>query len=261
MSVMFAKRLIHIVFRPAEEWRMINGEGTTIRHLFLCYIIPLTALWPILAVVATITWVFQPTVGRSPMIGFHVNVMPGGEDVFADSLIAIMLAYGTALVLPFAMALVIYLLAPAFLGQKDLIRALQLVVYAGTPVWCALCVVAVSDWGIGPWQLNTIGSVVLLTLASGYAIYLLRLGLPLLMKVPKAKVSFLMAYAMIFFLVLAWLLNPLKAWDWRGVISLVETWYVYNGDVTVVLAIAALVAVAIIFARHHQGGRKSERVL
>jgi hypothetical protein len=188
-------------------------------------------------------------------------MMPNGGDVFADSLIAIMLAYGTALVLAFAMALVVYLLAPTFFGQKDLIRALQLVVYASTPLWCALCVVAVSDWGIGIWRLSTIGSVVLLILASSYAIYLLRLGLPLLMRVPKEKVSFLMADAMIFFFVLAWLLNPLRAWDWGRVISVVETWYVYNQDVTVVLAIASFVAFAIIFARYHQGKRKIERVV
>ena len=81
------------------------------------------------------------------------------------------------------------------------------------------------------------------------------------MRVPKEKISLFIADAMIFFLVLAWLLNPLRAWDWRGVIGLVETWYVYNQDVTVVLAIASFVALAIIFARHHQGKRKIERVV
>jgi hypothetical protein len=72
----------------------------------------------------------------------------------------------------YVMALIIDALAPTFQGQKNHPNALKLAVYSMTPAWLAGVFSLIP--GLRP-----------LSILGLYGLYLLRVGLPPLMKVPQ----------------------------------------------------------------------------
>ena len=76
----------------------------------------------------------------------------------------------------FVIAFIIDALAPTFGGQKSSLQAFKIAVYTYTPVWVA------GIFQIIPF----LGSLIML-LGGLYAIYLLYLGLPRVMKSPEDK--------------------------------------------------------------------------
>jgi hypothetical protein len=75
----------------------------------------------------------------------------------------------------YVIALIINALAPKFNGHANLVQALKVSVYGGTPVWVASILMIVPTLGV------------LVTLAGIYSLVLYWLGLPKLMKVPEEK--------------------------------------------------------------------------
>lgn len=151
-----------MVLSPEPAWITVEQETTDWQKLFVPY---MTTLALIPAVATFIAW---------SVLGF------GSFGVFVRlpilSGLGLMVSqYVMTLVMVAAWGWFISLLAPSFGGQTNLINGLKLTVYASTPAMLAGVFGAMPGLGF-------------LTLVGGlYALYLMYLGLPVLMKCPQEK--------------------------------------------------------------------------
>lgn len=155
-------RVKGIILSPDSEWRVIDGESTTVAQLYRGYIIPLSAIPPIA------TFIGMSVFGVSiPFVGtYRVPMGP--------ALTSAIMQYLLGLVGIYALALIVEALAPTFAGQKSQIQGLKVVAYSSTASWLA-----------GIFAL--IPGLRLLGILGLYGLYLLYLGLPVVMKSPKEK--------------------------------------------------------------------------
>ena len=172
------ERAKRITLEPAAEWAVIEAEPTTIGEIYRSYAIPL-ALIPAIAgfIGASLVGMGLPGLGN-----FRVPVGLG--------LLSAVVQFGIGLALLYVLALVIDGLAPTFGGVKSPIAAFKLAAYAYTPAWLA---------GV----FNILPSISFLTLLGLYAVYLLYVGLPRLMRVPPRSAGAYTAVVMIAGIVLA----------------------------------------------------------
>ena len=148
-------RVVNVLTKPADEWRVIAAEPATVEGLMRGYVAPLAAI------PAVCQFLGYSIVGVSvPLLG---TIRYG----ILRSLVAACLAFVFALVGAWIAAVVIEKLAPTFQSRGDTSQALKLVAYAMTPVWIA---------GV----LNLVPVLAVLGIVAGfYSIYLFYLGLPL----------------------------------------------------------------------------------
>ncbi|MGB6054540.1 MAG: Yip1 family protein [Burkholderiaceae bacterium] len=161
---MFATdRVKGLLLQPRSEWRAIESHQITIVDLYRKYAVPLAAVGPIASFVGfSVVGVSMPVMGQ-----YRTPIGTG----LMSALIAFLMSLGGV----FVIALIINALAPAFSGRKNAMQALKLAVYASTPAWLG-----------GIFQL--LPAAAALTIFAGlYALYLLYLGLPVLMKTPPEK--------------------------------------------------------------------------
>jgi hypothetical protein len=153
-------RVTKIFTDPANEWRRIEPEPTTIQQLYTGFIIPVAAI-PVVASFIGSVIIGTPFIGRTgPVAGIVIAVFT----------LAMMLI-GT-----YVSAFIISKLAPTFSSVSDDRQALKLVAYSSAPVWVA---------GI----LNIIPFLGMLAiLAWIFTIYVFYLGVPIMMKTPQDKV-------------------------------------------------------------------------
>jgi hypothetical protein len=159
-------RVQAILTRPKQEWPVIAGEQSSLKELYLGYIMVLAAIGPVAGF-------FKMTV-----IGMDVPFMGTYRMGFGAGLSNMVFSYAMALVGVYLVALIINHLAPTFGGQKNVMQALKTVAYSYTAAWIA---------GLGhivPW----VGMAILI-LGSVYSIYLLYLGLPVMMHCPREKAA------------------------------------------------------------------------
>jgi hypothetical protein len=149
-----AQRVRNILLEPRAEWARIAGEPASVPSLYRDYILVLAAVGPVAGAVS-----------RAP----HDPV---------GSLGAAIVAYGVALAVTYVLALIVDALAPAFGGEKNLVRSLQLVAYSYTAVWVG------AIFQIVP----VLGGVVSLV-AVVYAFYTFYLGVPALKQCPPGKAA------------------------------------------------------------------------
>lgn len=157
-------RVQAILSNPRSEWSVVAGEQTTIKDLYLGYIMLLAAIGPVCGF-------FKMT-----LFGINVPLLGTYRVGFGAGLGNMLFSYVMALVGVYLVALVINLLAPSFGGIKDDLQALKTVAYAYTAAWLA---------GVGqllPWV-----GMILVLVGSLYSIYLLYLGLPVMMQCPPEK--------------------------------------------------------------------------
>jgi Yip1 domain len=148
-------RVRGLLLDPGAEWAVIEREPGDVALLFSRYV-AILALIPALC----------GFIGGS-LIGAYTPVLTG---------IAIALAgYLLSFVAVYLVAVMVYALAPRLEGQRSFARALKLAVYAHTPVWVA-----------GIFLLMPGASF--LTVLGLYGLYLVRLGLPPLLRVPPDRV-------------------------------------------------------------------------
>lgn len=164
-SKIFA-RVQAILTNPRQEWSVIAGEQSSLKDLYLGYIVLLAAIGPVIGFVKmTIFGIDVPLMGT-----YRVGVVAGlGSMVFS---------YVMALVGVYVVALIINQLAPTFGGQKNSLQALKTVTYSYTAAWVA---------GVGqivPW----VGMATLIA-GSVYSIYLLYVGLPVMMQCAQEKAA------------------------------------------------------------------------
>ena len=149
-------RVKGILMRPQTEWPIIDDEFATIGALIRNYAVPLAAIGPIAGLISGVAF--------------------GDDDSVVGLLIAAVLGYGLALLIVFALGLIIDALASSFGGVSDRIQAMKTAVYSSTAGWVGGVGQLVP--GIG-WLLSL--------LASCYGVYLLYLGLRAVMKSPQDK--------------------------------------------------------------------------
>lgn len=177
-------RVQAIVKNPKATWPVIANEQTTVRELYLGYILLLAAISPIAAFLKlSVLGVGVPTMGTYRM-GFGAGI---GNMLFS---------YGLSLAAIYLVALVVNFLAPTFGGEKNDLQALKVVAYSYTAAWVA------GAGQILPW----IGMLIALA-GSIYSIYLLYLGLPVLMKCPQAKAMGYTAVTMVAAMVISFMVS------------------------------------------------------
>lgn len=156
-------RAKNIILKPKEEWAVIGAEQADAGSLYTGYIMPLAAITPICSFVGmSVIGITLPYIGtvKTPMV---------------SGIIQAAISYVVALIAVYIVAMIAAALAPNFGGVKDQVQGLKLCAYASTPVWIAGIFTLYSPLGI----------VVLL--AALYGLYVLYLGVPETMKVPKEK--------------------------------------------------------------------------
>jgi len=151
-----------MVLNPGPTWVLIEQEASDWQKLFVPY---MTTLALIPAVATFLGW---------SVLGF------GGFGAFVrlpilSGLSLMVSQYIMTLVMVAAWGWLISILAPNFGGQTSLINGLKLTVYASTPAMLA------GIFGAVP------GLSILALAGSAYALYLVYLGLPVLMKCPQEK--------------------------------------------------------------------------
>lgn len=156
------KKVVAILTKPNDEWKVIKGESTTIKDLFLKYAVLLAA---IPAVAGFLGWII---IGRS-FLGITVRAP------FGNSLLWLIFSYALSLVGVFILGFVIDLLAPTFDSKKDMVASMKVAVYAYTATWVA---------GI----FHLIPNISFLAFIGGlYSLYLLYTGIRDIKEPPKEK--------------------------------------------------------------------------
>lgn len=159
------ERVKNILFNPKQEWEVIDKETTDIPQLITGYLL-------ILALIPA----FASLIGYW-LVGYKVPLVGHVEGTFALGLRQAILAFVSPVISAFVAAFVINALADSFASQKDLRKAMQLVVYAMTASLVA---------GI----FNLIPSLGIIGLLAGlYGLYILYLGMQPMMKTPTEKVT------------------------------------------------------------------------
>lgn len=156
-------RAKNIVLTPKTEWPVIAAESTSVKDLYLGYVVPLAAIGPVARFIGLLLFSFSFLFAA----GFGMPIVWALSQAIAH--------YVLALVGVFIVGLIIDALAPTFGGTKNHLQALKVAVYASTPTWVAGVFFLLPALGI------------LAVLASLYGIYVLYLGLPVLMKTPQDK--------------------------------------------------------------------------
>lgn len=171
-------RVTNIIKDPANEWRRIEPEPTTIEQLYRGFIIPVAAI-PVVAGFIGSVVIGTPFIGRTGPIAGIVTA------VFALAMTLI----GT-----YVSAFIISKLAPSFSSVADDRQALKLVAYSSAPVWVAgiLNIIPLLGW--------------LSMLAWFYTIYVFYLGVPVMMKTPQDKVIPYMAVSALVMIVVSFTL-------------------------------------------------------
>lgn len=184
-------RATNILTKPGAEWRVIDGEATSIGKLIGGYAAILAAIAPLAMLIGMLLAAGSYIGGN---IGFLIKLL----------LIVYGISLGTIVLLGF----IIDLLAPNLGGTKNSVQAMKLAVYAGTAFWLAGLVLILPDlWAL--WLL----------IGVGYGGYLVWLGLPVLMRVPADKAPVFTAAVVGIWLVLFLILQQI-GWRiiWGGIV-------------------------------------------
>lgn len=152
MLLELVARIRAIMMTPQAEWPAVVKESSDV--LALRYV-------AILAVI--------PVLAR--LVG---SWLIGGYTPFLTALIGAVIAYALSFVTVFVVALAVDLLAPRFNGARSYSSALRLTAYSFTPVWLAGIFLLVPGASF-------------LVLLGLYGLYLMWVGAPLLMQVPRDK--------------------------------------------------------------------------
>ncbi|HEX2652380.1 MAG TPA: Yip1 family protein [Xanthobacteraceae bacterium] len=146
------KRVKGIIVQPRAEWQIIDGEASAPVDLYRGYIAILAAV---------------------PAICDFIGECISGPSVL-NALKSGVVRYVLALLIIYAIAWIIDMLAPTFGGRKDFPSALKLAVYSYTPWWVAGIFLLLP----GLRFLNLLGL---------YGVYVFWLGLPVLMQCKPEK--------------------------------------------------------------------------
>jgi hypothetical protein len=158
------ERVKMILTSPKTEWEAVEKEQTSLKELYMGYILLLAAISPVAGFL------------KMSVLGINVPFMGTYRPGFGASVGSMVFRYVLTLVGVYLVALIVNMLAPSFGGKKDDMQALKTVAYAYTAAWVA-----------GIAQLVPWAGMLILLAGSVYSFYLLYLGLPVTMKCPPEK--------------------------------------------------------------------------
>ncbi|MBU0573198.1 MAG: DUF1282 family protein [Candidatus Margulisbacteria bacterium] len=177
------ERAKNILTRPAMSFEEIKGEQSTIKDLFLRYAMILAAI-PALANFIGLTFIGNQFIRVS----------------IGSSLIISLISYLIGLAGIYIIAFFVNVLSPKFQGKKDMLAAVKLLVYSATAMWLA------GIFGIVP-------QISILSLLGLYSVYLLYVGIPVLLDIPKEKTLLftvvVIALMMLVMIILNGLISPI----------------------------------------------------
>jgi hypothetical protein len=157
-------RVKNILLTPKTEWSTIATEPTSISHLYIGYVVPLTA-WAALVSLVRLTLIGT----RLPFGSLVRTPLASGLSMAAWTFVASFIGL-------FLVGLIVNFLAPTFGGARDQNQALKVAAYSFTPAYVG-SVLALSP------VLPSLLQFVLLC----YGLYVLYLGLPVVMRSPREK--------------------------------------------------------------------------
>lgn len=187
-------RAKNIIVNPKAEWDVIAAENTPPAQVITGYVLPLAAI-AYVAVFLLVTLVFGMLFGART--GFFAGL--------ASMIYNIVMAAVSVLLI----ALIIDALAPSFGGQKSFAQAVKAAAYPFTPVWIALILLFIPLLG----ALLVLAAVV-------YAIYIMYLGLPKLMRVPQEKAIGYLIVVIVCAIVLSFAVNYIAGIFTPGAVTL-----------------------------------------
>ncbi len=154
-------RVKNILLQPSRTWDEIAAEPSSVRSIYMGYVLPLAAIGPVAS-----------AIGLS-VFGMNLLFMTYRTPI-QWAISGAIVQYILSLVMVYVLGLVINALAPSFGGQQNPLQAFKLAAYSATASWVA------AVFGILP-MLGILGLLGL------YSLYLLYIGLPKLMKSPPEK--------------------------------------------------------------------------
>jgi hypothetical protein len=190
-------RVQAILLKPKEEWVKIKDEPTTIKQLFVPYVLILAAIPAVATFLGTVLFV-----------GLRI---PGGGGTWTTrAFLYAIFSYILSLVIVYALGFIINALAPNFASTQNLISAMKLAVYSMTPAWIAGIFNLIPALGV----LSILGSL--------YGLYILYLGFATpLMGTPKEKVTSYTVVSIVVVIVLMVVVGVIlgAAFAFRGVMA------------------------------------------
>lgn len=158
-----AQRAKEVLFKPRDIFEIIKTETVTSRDLILNYAAPLAAI-PALASI----------IGMSA-VGISFSLAGTLRIPLINSFSSAVLQYILTLIGIYILGIIINALAPSFSGEKNEIQAMKVAVYSATPSLVAGILYILPALSI------------LVVIAGLYALYLLYLAIPIMMKCPPEK--------------------------------------------------------------------------
>lgn len=185
------ERASEILFRPTIAWKAIEQEHGDSSHVLNSYVAVLAAI-PALS----------GLIGYSA-IGVGVPSLGTVRVPIFSGLLAAASSYVLAFVVVYLLAGIINVLAARFDASRNFPAALKLAVYSYTPVWLT-----------GVFLL--VPGLRFLCVLGIYGLYVLRRGLPVLMKTPEERAT---SYAATIFII-AFVIRILIGWTEAALFSL-----------------------------------------
>ena len=181
-------RVKNMILSPRTEWPVVEREPTSIGQLYVSYVAPLALIAAVLALI------------HVTLIGIHLPFGGTIRQPFTTGLMSLVMTLVGAFIGLLVVGFVINILAPTFDGTRDMRQAVKTAAYAFTPAWVG------SIFGLLPAF-----STLLQLAADCYAIYVLYLGLPVMMRAKPEKAAGYTASVVVCTIVLGFLVGAVMA--------------------------------------------------
>jgi hypothetical protein len=181
-------RVKNMILTPRTEWPVIEREATSIGQLYVSYVAPLALLAALLAFI------------HVTVIGVHLPFGGTIRQPVTTGLMSVVMTLVGAFVGLLVVGFVINVLAPTFDATRDMRQAVKTAAYAFTPAWVG------AVFGLLP-----VFSILLQLAADCYAIYVLYLGLPVMMRGKPEKAAGYTATVVVCTIILGFVVGAVMA--------------------------------------------------
>jgi len=181
-------RVKNMILTPKTEWPVVEREPTSIGQLYISYVAPLALLAAVLAFI------------HVTLIGVHLPFGGTIRQPFSLGLTSLVMTLVGAFIGLLIVGFIINVLAPTFGGVRDMRQAVKTAAYAFTPAWIG------AVFGLLPAF-----STLLQLAADVYAIYVLYLGLPIMMRGKQEQAAGYTASVVVCTIILGFVLGAVMA--------------------------------------------------
>jgi len=181
-------RVKNMILTPKTEWPVVEREPTSIGQLYISYVAPLALVAAVLAFI------------HVSLIGVHLPFGGTIRQPFSLGLTSLVMTLVGAFIGLLIVGFIINVLAPTFGGVRDMRQAVKTAAYAFTPAWIG------AVFGLLPAF-----STLLQLAADVYAIYVLYLGLPIMMRGKQESAAGYTASVVVCTIILGFVLGAVMA--------------------------------------------------